>query len=172
MCWWMPEDAWLHWAQGRGNRPIRDVILEEIDQIRKNPEAVRARCKAIGQEAQPAREVEQVRQHEIRIELPSGVWSAACRQVRPVSTGQLLGALILGSQSWRQDGDGDSEFSGGWYGVDLDASLHSLTATTAGLKLARGDRILARTVAVMAIVAAMASVLSALAAWCRLLAGS
>ena len=172
LCWQMPDDAWVHWAQGRGEKSVRDVFLEGIDQIRKSPEAVRERCEAIGQEAPRDREVEQLPKHEIRIELPAGDWAGASRRVGPVSTGQLLGALILESESWQQIGNADSEFGAGWYQVGLDSSLHSLTATTAGLSLGRKETILAGIIAGAAIVGAVAAVASAVAAWCGLLAGS
>lgn len=172
LCWQMPDAAWVHWAQGRGEKTIRDVILEGLGQIRKSPEAAKARCEAIGKEAPRDREVEQIPQHEIRIELPAGEWAAASRRVGPVSTGQLLGALILESDSWQQVGDADSEFGAGWHQVDLDSSLHSLTATTTGLSLGRETTILARIIAGAAIVGAAAAVASAVAAWCGLLAGS
>ena len=142
------------------------------DQIRKSPEAARERCEAIGQETPRDHEVEQVPKYEIRIELLAGDWAAVSRRVGLVSTGQLLGALILKSEGWQQVGDADSEFGAGWYQVDLVSSLHALTATTAGLSLGREETILARNIAGAAIVGAMTTVASVVAAWCSLLVGS
>ena len=167
--WKMSDAAWVHWTQGRGEKSVRDVVLKSIDQLRRNPEAVEAvreRCEAIAQEPLPEGEDGPVFKHEIRIELPAGDWAEASQRVGSVSTSHLLGALILESESWRQLGDADSEFSGGWYQPDLVSSLHSLTATTAGLRLGREEKILARIVAGTAIVGAVAAAASAVAAWC------
>ena len=164
--WQMPDDAWVHWAQGRGEKSVRDVILDGIDQIRKSPEAVRERCEADVQEAPREDGVGQPLKHEIKIELPASDWAGASQRVGRVSTEQLLRALILESESWQQIGNTESEFYGGWHQVDL---LGSLTATTAaGFSLEREEKILARTVTVAAIIGAAATVASAVAAWCSL----
>ena len=163
--WSMSDAAYVHWARGRGEKSVRDVVLEGIDQLRRDPEAVRERCEAIAQEA-PHGEDEVAPKHEIRIELPGSDWAEAMERVGSVGTEQLLGALILESASWRQDGNADSELNAGWHEHDLVSSLSSLTATTAGLSLGREEKILARTVAWAAIVGAMAAVASAVAAWC------
>ena len=70
--WQMSDDAWVHWAQGLGETSVRDVILERIDQIRKNSEVlevVRGRCEAFAQEV-PG-EHGQPPKHEIKIRLPA-----------------------------------------------------------------------------------------------------
>ena len=162
--WKMSDAAWVHWARGRGEKSVRDVVLEGVDQLRRNPEAVRARCEAIVQETRHG-EQERGPTHEIRIQLPAADWAAAIQRGGSVSTEQLLGALILESESWRQVGNADSEFSAGWHQLDLVSSLNSLTATTAGLSLGREEKILARIVAGAAIVASLAAVASAFAAW-------
>ena len=162
--WKMSDAAWVHWAQGRGEKSVRDVVLEGVDQLRGNPEAVRARCEAIAQQTRHG-EHERGPTHEIRIQLPAADWAAAIQRVGSVSTEQLLGALILESESWRQVGNADSEFSAGWHQLDLVSSLNSLTATTAGLSLGREEKILARIIAGAAIVGAVAAVASAFAAW-------
>ena len=62
LCWEMPDDAWAHWTQGRGEKSVRDVILEGIDQIRKSSEAVkniRKCCEGVSQEDQGEHEVGQ-----------------------------------------------------------------------------------------------------------------
>ena len=48
---------------------------------------------------------------------PYGV--EASQRVGPVSTEQLLRALILESESWQQVGNAESEFYAGWHQVDL-----------------------------------------------------
>lgn len=164
--WKMSDAAWVYWTQGRGEKPVRDVVLEGIAQLRRNPKAVRECCKAIAQEPPPEGEDSRDPQHEIIIDLPAGDWAEASQRAGSVSTSHLLGALILESESWQQLGDADSEFSGGWYQLDLVSSLHSLTATTAGLSLGREEKILARIVAGAAIVGAVAAAASAVAAWC------
>ena len=159
--------------QGRGKKPARDVILEEIDQIRKNPEAVkniRKRCEEVAQEAQGKHEVGQSPKHKSEIQLPAGDWGEACQRVgridgNPVRTGQLLAALILESESWQQVGNAGGEFNAGWNEDSLISSLTSLTATTAGLSLGRQEKIIAWIVVAAAVVAATAAVASAIAAW-------
>ena len=87
LCWGMPDDAWAHWTQGRGEKSVRDVILEGIDQIRKSPEAVkniRKRCEGGSQEDQGEHEVGQALKHKIEIQLPAGGWAAACQRVGPI----------------------------------------------------------------------------------------
>ena len=163
--WQMPDAAWVHWARGRGEKSVRDVVLEGVDQLHRNPDAVRELCEAIAQETPHEHEVGP--KHEIRIQLPASDWAEAIQRVGSVSTGQLLGALILESESWRQGGHADSEFNAGWHELDLVSSLGSLTATTAGLSLGRDEKILARMVAWAAIVGATAAVVSAVAAWCN-----
>ena len=174
LCWEMPDNAWSHWVQGRGKKPARDVILEGIDQIRKNPEAVkniRKRCEEVAQEAQGEHEVGQSPKRKIEIQLPAGDWGEACQRVgridgNPVRTGQLLAALILASESWQQVGNADGEFNAGWSKDSL-SSLTSLTATTAGLSLGRQEKIIAWIVVAAAVIAATAAVASAIAAWCN-----
>ena len=181
----MPDDAWAHWTQGRGEKSVsvRDVILEGIDQIRKSPEAVkniRKRCEGVSREDQGKHEeVVQSLKHKIKIQLPSGDWAAACQRVgpideggegdNPVRPGQLLAALIFESKSWKQDGDGDgdAEFNAGWNEDSLASSLGSLTSTTAGLSLERGEKNLARMVAWAAVFGALATIAIAVAAWCN-----
>ena len=175
LCWGLPDDAWAHWTQGRGEKSVREVILEGIDQIRKSPEAVkniRKRCGGDSPEDPSEHEVGQSLKHKIKIELPSGDWAAACQRVgpiddNPVRTGQLLAALIFESKSWKQDGEADAEFNAGWNEDSLASSLGSLTSTTAGLSLGRQETIIAWIVVAAAVVAATAAVASAIAAWCN-----
>ena len=162
--WKMPDSAWVHWARGRGEKSVRDVIIEGMNQIHLNPKAVKERCDAIRDEAR--NEPEDGPKHEIRIELPADGWARAIQRVGPTSTGELLGALILTSESWRQAGSADAEYRAGWHKRDLISSLDSYTAKTAGLSLAREEKILARTLAVAAVIGAGAAVASAVAAWC------
>ena len=162
--WKMSDAAWVHWAHGRGEKSVADVVLEGVDQLRRTPEPVRARCEAISQETSHE-EHEGGPTHQIRIQLPASDWAKAIQRVGAVSTRRLLGALILESESWRQDGNGDAEFSAGWHELDLVSSLSTLTATTAGLSLGREEKILARIVAWAAVIGAAAAVASAVAAW-------
>ena len=174
LCWGMPDDAWAHWTQGRGEKSVRDVILEGIDQIRKSPEAVkniRKRCEGGSQEDQGEHEDAQALKHKIEIQLPAGDWAAACQRIgpiddNPVRPGQLLAALIFESKSWKQDGDADVEFNAGWNEDSLASSLGSLTSTTAGLSLEREEKNLARIVAWSAVFGALATIAIAVAAWC------
>ena len=174
LCWEMPDDAWAHWTQGRGEKSVRDVILEGIDQIRKSPEAVkniRKCCEGVSQEDQGEHEVGQSLKHKIEIQLPSGAWGEACQLVgspgNPVCTSHLLAAVIHESESWQQVGNDDAEFSSGWHLVDLDSSLSSLTTTTAGFSLGREEKNLARMGAWAAVFGALAAIAIAVAAWCN-----
>ena len=179
LSWEMPYDAWDHWAQGRGEKSVRDVILEAIDQIRKCPEAVKERCKSGPPEPSPEGDDGQPRKHRVKIELPTDDWGEAVQLVgridnRPVGTRRLLAALILESESWQQGGDHDAEFDAGWLTETLESSTDSLTATTAGVSLAREEKRLARRVAwaavvgaVAALIGAVAAVASAVDAWCN-----
>ena len=161
----MADDAWLHWAQGRGEKSVRDVILEEIDQIRKSTQDEIKRWAAVAPEDLGEHDVGRATQHKIEIQLPAGDWAEACQRVGSVSTSQLLAALILESKSWRQVGNADTEHNAGWNQDSLVSSLGSLTATTAGLSLGRDEKILALMVAVGAVVGGLAAVASAVAAW-------
>ena len=163
----MPDEAWVHWAQGRGKKSVTDVILEGINQIRKSPEAIKERCEILAREALGEHEVGQPPEHKIEIRLPAGDWAEACQQVGPVRTRQLLAALILESKSWRQVGNADAEFNAGWNEDSLVSSLGSLTTTMASFTLGRDEKILALVVAGAAVVGALAAVASAVAAWCN-----
>ena len=175
LCWEMPDDAWAHWAQGRGEKSVRDVILEGIDQIRKSPEAVkniRKSREGVSREDQGEHEVVQSLKHKIEIQLPASDWAAACQRVgpiddNPVRPAQLLAALIFESKSWKQDGDADAEFTAGWNEDSLASSLGSLTSTTAGLSLEGEEKCLARMVALAAVFGALATIAIAVAAWCN-----
>ena len=172
--WKMLDKAWSHWVQGLGKKPIRDVLLAELDQVRESPEAVkkiRERCEAVAQElnTQDTQSAEQPI-HEIEIQLPSDDWREACQRVGlidgdPVRTDHLLAALIFESKSWKQDGNAVDEFNAGWYQESLTSSL---TATNARLSLGQQERIIAWTVAAAAAVGALAAVSNAVTAWLAL----
>lgn len=163
----MPDEAWVHWAQGRAEKSIKHVILEGIDQVIKSPESVRQRCNDVANMGQNKRKVSQCNQHEIKIQLPADEWTHACQQVGQVGTRQLLAALILESESWQQKGIADDEFNAGWTEDVLISSLDSLTATTAELRLGREEKTLARIVAAAAVLGAVATTASAVADWCN-----
>ena len=166
--WQMSDDAWVHWAQGLGETSVRDVILERIDQIRKNSEVlevVRGRCEAFAQEV--PREHGQPSKHEIKIQLPAVDWAVACQRIGRSRPSRILAALIRESASWQQVGNDDNEFNAGYNEDSLVSSLCSLTATTAGLSLGSEEKILARIVACAAVVGAVATVAIAIAAWCN-----
>ena len=169
--WDMPQEAWDHWVQGKGDKSVRDVILEGLEQTRKNPDAIRKRCKEVAQEAQDEPvDVGQSCKHEIHIQLPSAGWAGACQRVgringNPVRTGQLLASLILDSESWKQSGNAEGNYTAGWNENSLISSLESLTATTLGVSLGRDEKRLAWIVTVAAAVTAVAAAASAIAAW-------
>ena len=174
--WSMPDVAWDHWAQGRCDRTVRDVILDGLDQIHKRTEAVkkiRMCCEAVALDMkdQGGSEVNSTK-NKIEIQLPSAVWGKACQRVgrindNPVRTRQLLAALILESESWKQSEDADTNWDAGWNEYSLISSLESLTTTTGGLSLGRDEKRLARIVALAAVITAVATVFIAIAAWCN-----
>lgn len=132
----------------------------------------RERCNAVVQAAHAEQGTVVVPSHKIEIQLPSHEWANACERVgridgNAVGTSQLLAALILESESWRQHGDDASKYDAGWNEDSLVSSLNSLTATTAGLSLARTEKRLAWVVAVAAAVSAASTVAIAIATWCK-----
>ena len=129
----MSDDAWVHWAQGLGETSVRDVILERIDQIRKNPEVlevVRGRCEAFAQGV--AGEHGQPPKHKITIQLPAVDWAVACQRVGRFRPSRILAALIRESASWQQVGNDDNEFNAGYNEDSLVSSLGSLTCHNGG----------------------------------------
>ena len=174
--WLMDDESWSHWAQGLGKQTVRDVVLEGIRKIRKNQkeaEKINLCCKSISMEEQESSGADTKKLfYGMEIQLPAADWTETCQLVgtpggHPVRSRQLLAAVILKSESWKQSGTATTEFSAGWSTDSLISSLGSLTSTTAGLSLKREEKNLARMVAWAAVFGASATIAIAFAAWCK-----
>ena len=164
----LSDASWSHWVQGRGRKAVSAVVQEGLDEIRKSAEArekIKRCCEAIAvtgtEEAKPPR-------NTFEIELPAADWGEACQLVgtlkndKPVTTSQLLAALILESESWQQRGNATAEFLSGWNLEELVSSVASTELTQRQrLRLGDPERRIAWIVAV-------SSAASAVAAWLAL----
>ena len=169
--WSMDDAAWTHWARGRAKhqQTIEDVVLEGLDRVRKGTdEAVQKiveLCEMCDQKStnqgteSPPQEAKESR-HKIEIQLLADIWNEAYWRIvsitGPVRLGQLLAAVILDSESWREE-----EYDAGWNEDSMVASFTSLTTYTTGFSLGRRERFIAW-------VLTGAAVASAVAAWLAL----
>ena len=168
LTWSMDDKSWSHWAQGRGRKTVHAVIREGINEIRTSQEArrrIRSQClRPPAVLLAPPEEGGEFRKHKVEIQLPAADWGEACQLVGesggPVSTGELIAALILESASWKQSGVADAELRAGWNEVGLISAIKSSTELTytQKLRLGKQEKIMAWTVVV-------AAALSAVAAW-------
>ena len=164
--WSMDEESWSHWAQGRGRKTVREVILEGINEIRTSQEArhrVRRQCRRTSDVLlAPPEQGAESRKHKIEIHLSASDWGEACQLVGECGslyrTKELLAALILESSGWKQVGE--AEFRSGYKAPKLTASLDASTSLTyaPGLRLSTQER-------VVAWIIAGATILNAVAAW-------
>ena len=162
----LTDASWSHWAQGRGRKAVSAVVQEGLDEIRKSAEArekIKRCCEFIA--ASDTEEPHRPR-NTFEIQLPAADWGGACQLIgtlendEPVTTSQLLAALILESESWQQRGKATAEFLSGWNLDELVSSVAS-TELTQGLRLGGPERRIAWIVAV-------SSAASAVAAWLAL----
>ena len=168
--WTMPSKAWDHWARGRGAKSVARVIRAELRRVLRSPAVVADRCGVPELTESPQETSGSTNSHEVQIQLPSAKWSEAIKKVgtcldRSVGTAELLKALIINSESWRQQGADDTERAAGFYSVETGVS--TLTTTVGAFRLGRREWVLAVFGVVAASVAALAGVASALAAWCK-----
>ena len=170
--WSMDDKSWSHWAQGRGKQTVRAVILEELRAIQKDQAALEKirsciRNDVIPEEQEP-RDLDTQEQHRIKVEIQllAADWGEACQRVGkpngddPVSPRQLLAAMIIESESWKQSTNDDGAFDSGW---NLD-SLISFTLSaelTEGIHLAKQEKIMAWIVTVATVVSALAAFFAA-----------
>lgn len=178
LTWSMDDESWSHWTQGRGRKTEQAVILEGLNEIRKNldsREKIKGWCKSIEEYHDPSRQDRRKgKQHrnQITIQLPAADWGEACQLVgtpgNPVSTIQLLAAVILESNTWKQKGNA-GEYASGWYQDQMTSSIASSAVTHAtGFSLAKQERGIAWIVAISTFVAAVATVFIAVAEWMTL----
>ncbi len=181
LTWSMDDESWSHWAQGRGTKTEQAVILEGLKKIRESREArekIKSWCESIRKRQErelpgpESREAKQ-RRNQIEIQLPATDWGEALQLVgtpgNPVSTIQLLAAVILESETWKQRGNADAEYASGWCQEGLISSIAGSTVAHAtGFSLAAQERIIAWIVAIAAVVTAVATVFIAAAEWMAL----
>ena len=167
LSWSMDDESWSHWAQGLGKQTISDVVLEGLREIRKNPKEAKKiilRCDSIGMDNQDPSSTDTKKPNSIEIQLPSAHWTEACQRVgylgdNPVRPRQLLAAVILDSESWKQSGTITTEFSAGWSedslisSVDLSAEL----THTKAISLGKQEKVIAWIVAAATVVSAVAT---------------
>ena len=119
-------------------------------------------------EEQDPRDLDTQEQHRIKVEIQllAADWGEACQRVGkpngddPVSPRQLLAAMIIESESWKQSTNDDGAFDSGW---NLD-SLISFTLSaelTEGIHLAKQEKIMAWIVTVATVVSALAAFFAA-----------
>ena len=147
--WLMDDESWSHWAQGLGKQTARDVVLEGLREIRKNPkeaEKLNLRCKSISMEEQESSGADPKKLfYGMEIQLPAADWTETCQRVgtpggHPVRSRQLLAAVILESKSWKQSGTDTTEFSAGWTEDSLISSIASSTELTHTRKTSLGNQ--------------------------------
>lgn len=175
--WSMDERSWNHWAVGRGDRTVSDVILDGIRAIRKRQDALeRIRNRITNQVIPEERESTGVDSGDlpriaVKLNLPAAEWGAACRRVakpdgeEPVRPTQLLAAIILESESWKQGDRGSSD--SGWHRESLISSLALSTELTniQSINLEREEKWLARLLVVAAAIGTLAGIASAVVAF-------
>ena len=131
--WSMDDEAWSHWAQGRGRQTATDVVREGVNEIlnsREASERVRRRCHAVEKSRERhSGEKRESKQQTIAVRLCAADWEAACQRVgesgNPVRSMDLLAAVIIESESWDQ---GDHKNTG-WFEDTLISDTTGLTVT-------------------------------------------
>ena len=147
LTWSMDDKSWGHWAQGRGRKTVHAVILEGVKEIQTSQEArrrIKLQCmRPPAVLLAPPEQGGESRKHKVEIQLPAGDWGEACQLVGesggPVSTGELIAALILESESWKQCGVDNAEYLSGYLENGLIASIKSSTELTSTRKLRLGN---------------------------------
>ena len=170
LSWALDDESWSHWVQGLGKQTISGVVLEGLREIRKNPKEakkIRLRCDSISMEEQEPSGPDTKKPHRIEIQLASTHLTEACQRVghlgdNPVHPTQLLAAVILESESWKQRGNATPEFSAGWNEDSLISSVTlaaELTHTKA-IRLGKQEKIIAWIVDAATVVSAVAALLA------------
>lgn len=105
--------------------------------------------------------------NRIEIQLPSAHWTEACQRVgylgdNPVRPRQLLAAVILDSESWKQSGTVTTEFSAGWseYSLISSVDLSAELTHTKAISLGKQEKLIAWIVAAATVVIAVAALLA------------
>ena len=170
LSWSMDDESWSHWVQGLGKKTVCDAFLEGLHAIRKSSEVrknIRIWCQhrreypePIGSDTEAAGRP----RRKIEIQVPADHWNEACQRIgridcEPIRTGELLAAMIVESESWKQCGDAAGEFGSGWH-------LEEVISSTASAELAHSQRFSLETQErVIAWIVAAAAIAGAAAAW-------
>ena len=173
LSWSMDDESWSHWAQGRGKKTVSAVILEELHAIQKDQAALKniRSCitKKVIPEEQESRGLDTQEPHRIQVEIQllAADWGEACQRVGkpngddPVSPSQLLAAMILDSESWKQSTNDDGAFGSGWNLNSLISSVALSTELThAGISLGKQERVMAWIVTAATVASAVAAFLA------------
>lgn len=171
LTWSMDDESWCHWAQGRGRKTVHAVILKWIQEIQTSQEArrrIKLQCmRPPAVLLAPPEQGGESWKHQVEIQLPAADWGEACQLVGesggPVSTGELIAALILESASWKQSGVDAAEHRSGWLENGLISSIKSSTELTYTRQLRLGKR--EKIIAWIVTAAAVAGVAAAWVAW-------
>ena len=156
--WSMDDDSWSHLAQGLGRKTVSSVVRKGLKETRKSSkvrEEIKGRCGSIRKSREGGSRDQGNRQgthrNKIEIQLPAAEWGKTCQRVGrletgdPVSPTQLLAAVILENEAWKQSGNDDAEFDSGAYQDQLISSIAVSTELThiKRLELGRYEKIMA-----------------------------
>lgn len=154
--WSMDDESWSHWAQGRGRQSVSTVVLEGLNEIRRNPNVIgkiRSWCESVTKsgerESAGQGNQEVTHKNQIEIQLPASDWGEAFQLVGtpgdPVIPSHLLAAVILESGTWKQSGNDDAEYASGYNEDRLISSvaISSNLTHTKRLELGRYEKIMA-----------------------------
>ena len=165
--WGMDDEAWSHWAQGRGREAVSDVIREGVDEIRRSGEA-RQRAQTLCANLERSSDRNSVAtdrgKHSIAVELSAADWGEACQLAgkpgSPVSPGAVLAAIILESESWKQDGNLEAEKHSGWATKNLIIATTTAALTdTQTFRFGKRERILGYLIAGSSMIIAICAVI-------------
>lgn len=165
--WEMDDEAWSHWTQGRGRKTVSDVIREGIDKLRRSGEVrVRAQklCANLEQSSNRNTVGKVSGKHSIAVELSAADWGEACQLAgepgSPVSPGAVLAAIVLESESWKQDGNLEAEKHSGWVASNLIIATTTAALTdTQTFRFGKRERILGYLIAGSSVIIAICAVI-------------
>ena len=177
--WSMDDESWSHWAQGRGKQTVSAVVLEGLHAIQENQDALESIRSCITKKVIPeeqessGQDTQEPHRIKVEIQLSAADWGDACQRVGkpngddPVHPRQLLAAMILESESWKQSKNDDGSYDSGW---NLDSLISSVALSaelthTKGINLAKQETIMALIVTTATVVSALAASAAALIAF-------
>ena len=161
--WSMDDEAWGHWAQGRGRKTATDVIREGVNEILNSREAnerVRKRCRAVEKSRERrGGQAQDAKLHRITVQLCAADWGEACQRVgepgNPVRSMDLIAAVIIESESWDQN----EHYDAGWFEDTLVSDTTGMTLTHGGtLRLGNREQYAVWVIAIGTLITAAATV--------------